>query len=177
MTNHRLQTANNKTGMKGEEIFLNEFPNYKKCSNYTHDPIDFKHKTKLLYRELKTVNYNFTDFPKWMISVKKLIHVTFYMLCYDGLFFWRYHPKKYNKKNVRPFSRVDRGKTETEDYLYIDSSQWTKSRHQICNPLDLSSPMNVSECMIDTDEEEDPELEKKCPLHFFCFFFYFFLII
>ena len=145
MTNHRLQTANNKTGMKGEEIFLNEFPNYKKCSNYTHDPIDFKHKTKLLYRELKTVNYNFTDFQEWMISVKKLIVA-------DKLY-----KKCIHKKNVRPFSRVDRGKTETEDYLYIDSSQWTKSRHQICNPLDLSSPMNVSECMIDTDEEEDPE--------------------
>jgi hypothetical protein len=159
--------ANNKTGMTGEQIFLNECTNYKKCSNYTHDPIDFKHKTKLLYRELKTVNYNFTDFHEWMISVKKLIvadklykkgiYVTFYMLCYDGLFFWRYRPQKYNKKNVRPFSRVDRGKTETEDYLYIDSSEWTKSRHQICNPLDLSSPRNVSECMIDTDDEEDPE--------------------
>ena len=142
-----------------EKLFLSEFKNYVKRSAYLSDAIDFKHKRKKKNAELKSRDYNFNDCKDWKVGLNKINDARrffldggttlIYMMFYDGLYFWKFHPDKINQKQISRDSRVDRGKIETGDYYNIKLGEFTKSNRQLCNPLDLTNFKNVSECMID----------------------------
>ena len=142
-----------------ENLFLNKFTQYKKKSNNKFDTTDFKHKTKNKMIELKSRNYNFNHCNDWKVGLNKINEASkyfksggsfyIYMMFYDGLYFWKFHPDKINQKQITKDKRVDRGKTEIGIHYNIKTTEFTKSKINICNPLNLNDLKNVNECLID----------------------------
>jgi len=143
-------------GLICENIFHNAFPSLKKTQD-RNAIFDFYNKKKRKIIELKTRRYCFNSHLKdWQIGINKIkeakklfdrgYRVIFYMLFYDGLYYWSYHPDKVETDlYVKLGGRVDRGKNEEKNYYYIKSDCMTESKKKIKAP---EPPDPFEECLI-----------------------------
>ncbi len=143
-------------GLKCEKLFHSKFPTYKKTKN-KNATFDFFNKQKKKVIELKTRRYRFNShLEDWQIGMNKIYdakklfdmgyQVFFYMLFYDGLYYWKYHPDKVETDlYIKLGGRVDRGKNEEKNYYYVKSSCMNKSKKDIQAP---EPPDPFEKCLI-----------------------------
>lgn len=141
-----------------EKLFHSKFTSYLKTKN-KNDIFDFINKKKKKIIELKSRRFRFISHLKdWQIGINKIekaklyydngYQVFFYMMFYDGLYYWKYHPDKLQTDlYIGIGGRVDRDKNEEKDYYYIKSDCMKKSKKDIKAP----EPPNpfAGECLID----------------------------
>jgi hypothetical protein len=146
-----------KFGLECEKLFMIKFPHLKKIKD-EFNTFDFKYvnkKNKKYIYELKGRKYNFNSHLKdWQIGVNKIkrakqyyemgVNVYIYNMFYDGLYYWKYDPKRVDTDlYLKMGGRDDRNKNEKKLYYYIKSSCMKLSKKNVCSP----NPLN--KCLID----------------------------
>jgi len=153
---NNIKTSDLNLGEICEDLFLQSYKKYKKSKN-KNAIIDFKHKHKKKLIELKARKYKFNSHLKdWQIGINKInkaceyynngYSIYFYMMFYDGLYFWKYNPNKVKTDlYLQLGGRVDRGRDEQKQYYYIKSDCMKPARHQIKVP----EPIDIfEECLL-----------------------------